>query len=190
MQSPSYLVHLIGFAGSGKLSIAKYLAPQLSALLVDNHHVNNVILGLIEPDGVTPLAAGVWDNIRQVRAAVLDTVLHHAKPGRSFVFTNELFEGDPRAEQACQHLASIAQARGALYRPVCLEISAQELALRVMTPGRAAQFKEMDTQAALLKASTRRVYRPLDHKVLDLAVTHLTAEQAADQIALMLRAMV
>ncbi len=187
MQSPSYFVHLIGFAGSGKLSIAKHLAPQLSALLVDNHHVNNVILGLVEPDGVTPLAAGVWDNIRQVRAAVLETVLHHAKPGRSFVFTNELFEGDPRAEQACQDLAQIAQARGAHYRPVCLDISAQELAQRVMSPARAAQFKEMDAQAALVKASTRRVYHPPGHTVLDIAVTHLTATQAANEIALRVR---
>lgn len=183
MQSPSFFVHLIGFAGSGKLSIAKHLAPQLSALLVDNHHVNNVILGLIEPDGVTPLAAGVWDNIRQVRSAVLDTILHHAKPGRGFVFTNELFEGDPRAEQACQDIAQIAQSRGALYRPVCLNISAQELAQRVANPARAAQFKETDARAALLKASTRRVYRPLQHKVLDIDVTPLSAAQAAAQIA-------
>ena len=183
MPRPACFVHIIGFAGSGKLSIATQLAQRLPAILVDNHFINNVVLGLIEPDGVTPLAPGVWVNIRKVRAVVLETIQDHAKAGRSFVFTNEILEGDPLAEKACEDIARVAQARGAVYVPVRLLISPQELARRVASPERAAKLKEIDADAALRKAETRRVFAPPNHKCLDLTVTDLSPEQAADEIA-------
>ena len=188
MQRPVYFVHLLGFAGSGKLSIARELAPRLNAILVDNHFVNNVVLGLIDPDGVSPLAPGVWTNIRKVRAVVLDTIEHYAKPGRSFVFTNEILEGEPLAEQACAEIARVAEARGATYLPVRLLVSAEELARRVASPERARKLKEIDVEAALRKAQTQRVYTPPNHKCMDITVTNLSAILAAEEIALHTRA--
>ncbi len=187
MQRPACFVHLLGFAGSGKLTIAKELAPRLPAILVDNHFINNVVLGLIEPDGVTPLEPEVWVNIRKVRAVVLETILHHAKPGRSFVFTNELLEGEPLAEQACEDIARVAHARGATYLPVRLLITPEELVLRVASPERVSKLKEVDTEAALRKAQTRQVFTPLNHECLDIMVTDLTPNQAAEEIALHVR---
>ena len=187
MQRPVCFVHLLGFAGSGKLSIAKELAPRLRAILVDNHFVNNVVLGLIEPDGVTPLPPGVWVNIRKVQDVVLETIQHYAKPGRSFVFTNEILEGEPLAEQACSAIAKIAESRGATYVPVRLLISAEELARRVASPERAAKLKEVDVEAALRKTQTQRVYTPPNYKCLDLTVTNMSAIDAAEEIALHVR---
>jgi len=184
MQRPAYFVHILGFAGSGKLTIAKQLVPQLRAILVDNHFINNVVLGLIEPDGVTPLAPDVWVNIRKVRAVVLDTILHHAKAGRSFVFTNEILEGDPLAEQACADIAAVAETRGATYVPVRLLISPEELARRVASPERASRLKEVDTDAALRKARTRQVFTPQGRGCLDITVTSLSPIQAAEEIAI------
>ena len=187
MQRPVYFVHILGFAGSGKLTIARELAPRLPAILVDNHFINNVVLGLIEPDGVTPLAPGVWVNIRKVIAVVLETIQHHAKPGRSFVFTNEILEGEPLAEQSCADIAKVADARGATYLPVRLLIKPEELALRVASPERASKLKEIDAVAALRKAQTRRVYAPPNHKCLDIEVTSLSPIHAAEEIALHVR---
>jgi predicted kinase len=187
MQHPAYFVHILGFAGSGKLTIAKQLAPRLPAILVDNHFINNVVLGLIDPDGITPLAPDVWVNIRKVRAVVLETILNHAKPGRSFVFTNEILEGEPLAEQACSDLAKVAKARGATYFPVRLFISPEELALRVASPERVSQLKEVDAEAALTKAQTRQVFKPRNHECQDIVVTNLSPIQAAEIIALHVR---
>ena len=183
MPPPAYFVHILGFAGAGKLTIAEQLARRLPAMLVDNHFINNVVLGLIEPDGVTPLAAGVWVNIRKVRAVVLETIQYHAKPGRSFVFTNEILEGEALAEQACEDIAKVAQARGAAYVPIRLLISPPELARRVASPERASKLKEVDVDAALRKAETRRVFAPANYKCADLTVTNLSPVQAADEIA-------
>ena len=188
MQRPACFVHILGFAGSGKLTIARELALRLPAILVDNHFVNNVVLGLIDPDGVTPLAAGVWDNIRKVRAIVFDTILLYAKPDRSFVFTNEILEGEALAEQTCADLARIAEARGATYLPVRLLISPEELARRVASPERTLRLKEVDTEAALMKAQTQRVFKPSNHHCLDITVTSLNPVEAAEDIARELRA--
>jgi hypothetical protein len=184
MQRPAYFIHLLGFAGSGKLTIARELALRLPAILVDNHFVNNVVLGLIEPDGVTPLAPGVWVNIRKVRAVVLETIEHYAKPGRRFVFTNEILEGESRAEQVCANIAKVAEARGAAYLPVRLLISTEELARRVVSPERASKLKEVDAEAAMRKAKTRLVYTPSNHTCLDIDVTDLSPVNAAERIAL------
>src|SRR5688500_10955918 len=92
-------IYLIGFAGSGKLTIAKAIQERYDCILVDNHLVNNVIFSLIDPDGKSNLPKTVWLNVGRVRDAVLDTIRDLAKPGRSFIFTNELLEGEERDTQ-------------------------------------------------------------------------------------------
>ena len=48
-------LYLLGFAGTGKLTIARAFARSVGAKVVDNHWINNPIFGLIDPDGVSPL---------------------------------------------------------------------------------------------------------------------------------------
>ena len=48
-------LYLLGFAGTGKLTIARAFARSVGAKVVDNHWINNAIFGLIDPDGVSPL---------------------------------------------------------------------------------------------------------------------------------------
>jgi shikimate kinase len=50
------LIYLIGFAGCGKLTIAKAIQKKIDCILVDNHLINNVIFSLIDPDGKTRFA--------------------------------------------------------------------------------------------------------------------------------------
>jgi hypothetical protein len=52
-------VYLVGFAGTGKLTIGRALAGLIGAKVVDNQWINNTIFGLIDCDGVTPLPEGV-----------------------------------------------------------------------------------------------------------------------------------
>ena len=54
-QKMTYVVYLVGFAGTGKLTIATELALRIDARVVDNQWVNNPIFGLVQTDGVTPL---------------------------------------------------------------------------------------------------------------------------------------
>src|SRR5262245_29704703 len=116
-------IYLIGFAGCGKLTIARAIQKKMDCILVDNHLINNVIFSLIDPDGKTKLPNKVWDNIHQVRSAVFDTIRNLAKPGRTFVFTNELLEGEDYHLKVFADTAELARARNALFLPVRLTIS-------------------------------------------------------------------
>lgn len=180
------IVYLIGFAGSGKLTIAKEIQARYDCILVDNHSINNVIFALLDLDGRTPLPSKVWDNVLLVRSAVLDTIRHLAKPGRSFLFTNELLDGEERDRKAFLDIAELARDRSALFLPVRLKISPDELARRVVSPGRAEGFKETNPEVAWKKAQEREVFKPQGFKVLEIDITSLTVEETAESILLAL----
>jgi len=180
-------IYLIGFAGCGKLTIAQAIRARCDCILVDNHLINNVIFSLIDPDGKTRLPDKVWEQVRQVRSAALETIRDLAKPGRIFIFTNELLEGEERCRQIFLEIADLARHRGAIFLPTRLTIAPVELARRVVSPGRAEQFKEIDPQAALTKAWEREVFRPHGFDYLELDVTTITAEEAAKRILVELK---
>lgn len=182
-------IYLIGFAGCGKLTIAQAIQMRCDCILVDNHFVNNVIFSLIDPDGKTKLPDKVWENVRRVRAAVLDTIRDVAKPGRTFVFTNELLEGEERDRRLFLEIADLARHRGAFFLPVRLTISPVELTRRVIAPGRAERLKAIDPQAALTKARQREVLRPHGFSFLEIDVTTTTAEEVAESILIGLKKM-
>jgi hypothetical protein len=181
------VIYLIGFAGCGKLTIAPAIRAKRDCILVDNHFVNNTIFALIDPDGKAPLPDAVWENVRRVRSVVLDTIRDMAKPGRTFVFTNELLEGEERDRQLFLEIADLAHHRGALFLPVRLTISPAELARRIVAPGRAERLKAIDPQAALTKAREREVLRPHGFSFLEIDVTTLTAEEVAESILVNVR---
>lgn len=178
------IIYLIGFAGCGKLTIARAIQARFDCILVDNHYVNNVIFSLIDPDGRTPLPARVWQNVDLVRTAVFDTIRHLSKPGRSFIFTNVLFEGGDIDQQIFLDIAGLAQDRGALFLPVRLLISPEELVRRVVSPDRAQKLKETDPQAAREKALEQEVFRPVGFPYLEIDITTLSPDEVADRILL------
>ena len=176
------ILYLIGFAGTGKLTIAKAILARAPFLLVDNHFINNVVFRLIDMDGKSPLPPKVWENVGKVRSIVFDTIRNLAKPDRNFVLTNELIEGAEEDEKVFQEVRALAMARGATFLPVRLLITPEELARRVVSPQRQALLKSRDPDEALRIARKHHVYLPkgVDSFVLD--VTKLSPVDAAEQI--------
>jgi hypothetical protein len=176
------ILYLIGFAGCGKLTIARAIQARYDCILVDNHRINNVIFALLDLDGKTRLPEKVWDNVLLVRSAVLDTIRYLAKPGRNFIFTNELLEGQERDRKAFFAIAELARDRNALFLPVRLMISPDELSRRVVSLDRAEHFKETDPDAALKKAHEREVFEPHGFNYLEIEITALAPEEVAERI--------
>ncbi|WP_205820973.1 chloramphenicol phosphotransferase [Methylobacterium nonmethylotrophicum] len=143
------VVYLVGFAGVGKLTTALALAKLFDARVVDNHWINNPIFGLLDTDGVTPLPAGVWDQVAKVRSAVLETIATLSAPGASFIFTHEGYDGDPEDHAIYRAMASTAERRGAQFVPVRLLCEVREHARRIVLAERAVRLKCVDPDVAI-----------------------------------------
>jgi hypothetical protein len=173
------VVVLLGYPGSGKLTIARLLAPRIGALVVDNHWVNNPIFGLIATDGMTPLPAAVWAQVDKVQEAVMETIATLAPPDGSFILTYCAFEGDSGDRKSYELMRMTAERREALFVPVRTLCSEEEVARRTVSPGRKEQLKSIDPVDGARLVRTRAVLDPRHQNQMTLDVSALSAEQSA-----------
>jgi len=177
------LIHLLGFPGTGKYTIAKEMVQQADIRLVDNHLINNTIFTLIKTDGKTKLPERVWDNTIKIWEVVADTMVHISPPDFNFVLTNALVEGDALDIQHAKNMMAVAAARGGRYIPVRLVLSdLDEHVARITAADRKNRLKEINAEAPkryLEKHKVLDVGHPLG---LTLDVTRLTAAEAAQKI--------
>jgi hypothetical protein len=188
------MVYLVGFPGTGKLTVARELALILKARVVDNQWINNPIFGLLDSDRVTPFPIGVWDQITKVRQAVLETIATLSAPDANFILTHAGYDNDRGDEEIYNAIARTAERRGAFFVPVRLLCEEAELVRRVVSPDRASRLKSMDPEAARREARTRDVLKvnhanqmTLDISAISpqesarLVLAHIQARQAAER---------
>jgi hypothetical protein len=177
---------LIGFSGTGKLTVAKALRSLLmdrgrTVRLVDNHYVNNPIFGLVENDGVRQLPAGTWDMVGEVRDTIVRTVETLSPRDWSFIFTNDLT--DSLMERAwVERLLAVAEGRGSLFVPVRLLCEVEELCRRIASPERRVLMKSTDPDWIRLRAETQQVLDPGLPSTLTLDITSMQPDEAAGRI--------
>lgn len=182
MTQPPAIFHLIGKPGVGKYTVGSELARRTGARLVDNHSIANVIFNVINPDGVTPLPEGIWPRVGQVRAAVLDTIVHLSPPGLSFVFTNYM-RGDDAAEYAIfEEFAAIAALRRSTFVPVILSCETAELVRRIVRPDRRERMKLIDPIEGARLNDRVPQFAPNHPNALHLDVTHTAPQETAQAI--------
>ena len=121
------IVYLIGYAGTGKYTIAKELARLTGAVIVDNHLINNPVFSVVGASGKMPVPTGVWQKIEGIRRIVLDTIAELAPPEASFLLTNELFEGKSVDRRWYEDVAILATRRQARLVPVILRCDPEEV---------------------------------------------------------------
>jgi hypothetical protein len=173
------MVYLVGFSGTGKLTVAHELALLLKAKVVDNHWINNPILGLIDSDRVTPFPEGVWDQIAKVRQAVLDTIATLSAPDSSFIMTHAGYDDDPEDWKIYNAIAEAAERRDALFVPIRLLCAEEELLKRVVSSERALNHKNMDPEAASRDSKGRNVLAFKHANGMTLDITALSPPDAA-----------
>src|SRR3954468_10185542 len=107
------IVHLVGFPGAGKYTVAKALVRAGADsgqhyVLIDNHYTTNVIFGVMEVDGIRPVPPTVWARVDGAREAVFKAIVEFSPPEWSFVFTNVLTMEEPLDPPAARRLIALA----------------------------------------------------------------------------------
>ena len=176
------MVVLIGFAGTGKYTIGRELCERTGARLIDNHLINNPIFRAINADGVTPLPFGVWDRVKEVRAAVYKAIRELSPPGMGFVFTMELRESKPEDHNAFRDLERLAAARQCRFIPIRMICGVEELCRRIADPARVAMLREISPELARKKFAEDSVLNVPHVNQRTLDVTKRTASGSVDAI--------
>ena len=176
------IIYLIGFAGTGKYTIAKEICRLTNARLVDNHLINNPVFSLIRADGKKPLPESVWEKTWAIRHIVLDVIKDISPAEFSFVFTNELVDGSSDDEKLFSEVVELAASRGSKLIPVRLSCDEGELCNRIQSPDRTTRFKDTNVDNARNKIRSRKVLGIAHPNLLDLDVTNRSALQAAELI--------
>jgi chloramphenicol phosphotransferase-like protein len=176
------IVYLVGFSGTGKLTVARELAGPLKARVVDNHWINNPILGLIDNDRVTPFPIGVWDQIDQVREAVLETIATLSARDANFILTHAGHDDDPQDHEISQAILRTADRRRAVFVPVRLLCNETQLVRRVVSPERTARLKGMNPEAAARTVRTRDVLKVNHANAMTLDTSDVSPQESARRI--------
>jgi hypothetical protein len=181
------VVHLVGYPGVGKYTVARELADLAAAagsriVVVDNHLTSNVIFSVLPVDGIAPLPATVWDRVQEVRDAVLRAIEELSPREWSFVFTNVLTEGVAGDERVVDRLIQLAARRHSRYVPVRLTCGTDELLGRVTRPDRRARRKWVDPVGVRSFIETSAVLEICHPGRIDIDVTSLPAADVAARI--------
>jgi hypothetical protein len=176
------MVLLIGFAGTGKYTIGRELCERTGAKLIDNHLINNPIFRAVDADGVTPLPFGVWERVKEVRAAVYKAIRELSPPGVGFVFTMELRESNPEDHKAFRDLERLAAARQSRFIPIRMICGVEELCRRVADPVRATMLKTISPELVRKKFAEDSVLNVPHVNQRTLDVTKRTASGSVDAI--------
>lgn len=176
------IIVLIGFAGTGKFTIARDICDRTGAKLIDNHLINNPIFKVVNADGVSPLPPGVWDKVKKVRTTVYEAIRELSPPEMSFVFTIELIDGKPGEQEAFDDLEKLAATRKSLFLPVRLICDVEELVRRVVNPARIQMIKSISPAEARRKSESESVLNSSHPHTLTLDVTEKTPGESAESI--------
>ncbi|MCA9843810.1 MAG: hypothetical protein KC482_06595 [Dehalococcoidia bacterium] len=173
---------LTGFPGTGKYTVARALVEQLrlggdTALLVDNHWINNPIFGLIESDGISPLLPEVWERVAEVRDAVFRT-LEELTPRAWHVVTTAYLDGQTDLGYV-ERLAALSAARGSTFVPVRLQCEVDENVRRISLPERRERMKAVDPELPVRLALKGPPFVSGHANELSLDITARTPLEAA-----------
>lgn len=171
----SCVVHINGWPGSGKLTISRVVAKRLGGRLIDNHSLLNPAECLFERSD---------PRFQTVRKAIRTLVFDHAAtlpPHIPIVLTDALADlaYDRALFDDCKTLAA---RRAVPLVAVVLACDEEENVRRITAPGRAELLKMTDTAILRSIRTEYSLLRPEGVSCIDLDVSALPPEAAADAL--------
>lgn len=171
------IIHICGMPGVGKLTIAKHLKTLMSARLIDNHLLVDLVVNICDRDeDYIPL-------LQQITAACFAKLAQRRKDS-CIIFTNALaaeLPEDVERFNAVQELAAIMEYP---FVPVLITCARDENARRIVSEDRALKTKPRDPALLdQLRSQYTIVHDQYHPNALTLDNTNLDAYSAAKMIA-------
>jgi hypothetical protein len=176
---------LLGFPGTGKLTIAREIVAVLEergepAALLDNHATANLVWSLVpierrfEPE--------VMGTINELRRVLMTAARSITGPTHSLVLTNFVPAAQPGSVLDPHRALALALARPLI--AVVLRCDREEVLRRVVSPERERNLKlgDADVAARIMDAGMSLPDWP---ELVDLDITGLTAREAALRVVAM-----
>jgi len=169
------VLHINGWPGCGKLTIARIVAARLNARLLDNHTLLNPAEALFTRDD--PLHRALRKSLRET----IFRFVAQVPPGVPIVFTDALADDAGDAAMFDEY-RELARGRSARLVSAVLDCDLEENVRRLTTAGRAERMKL--TRPAVLTAlrNRYRLLKPGGVALIEIDVTSLAAEQAAAEL--------
>lgn len=144
MKTETKIIHLIGFPGTGKYTIAKELCRQDESLvLIDNHAINNVLFSTMDLSKRLPVE--IFGYINEIYDVLFKTMSTISRKDKSFIFTNTLTNEDDFDRIFLNKIIEMSERRNSVYIPIRLVCGRKELHRRLVTPERKKKMKLTDT---------------------------------------------
>ncbi|KAI9833610.1 MAG: hypothetical protein M1819_003563 [Sarea resinae] len=175
---PFPIIHINGYPGAGKRTIARILVGLLDAFearLVHNHL-------LIDPAGaVLPRTSSDYQALRRkIREAVFDTLVQSADTMRSMYVFTDYQSSDALGTSVVAEYESTALRRGCDFIPVIVQCSTPENLRRYVSEERTLLGKVTDVALLSHFRDNAEVHRFSNHPLqLELDVTNLEPAIAA-----------
>ena len=176
------IIHLNGYPGTGKLTVAKEICRQAGFRLIDNHATANLVFNMVRKDGKTSIPREAWDVIGQIRNIVTDSLPKLAPKSLSFVFTNCLAHGDQSDIDVIASVEKATLARGGIFVPVVLTCDMEENRRRVVRPDRETNMKMTDADGLKDLYNDFDLLRYDHDNFFELDITSVTPANAAKAI--------
>ncbi len=168
----SVIVHINGWPGTGKLTIARILTEQLNGRLIDNHTLLNPAERLYVRG--TP----EWKQLRvEIRTLVFEHVAR-LPPDIPIVMTDALAE-HPDDIKMFNEYRALSSRRGARLVPVVLQCTPEENRRRLRAAGRGELLKLVDAAVLDDLRAKYELLRPAGLPSVELGVDGLSAADAA-----------
>ncbi|GAB7322481.1 hypothetical protein MBLNU13_g03418t1 [Cladosporium sp. NU13] len=191
------IIHLNGFPGTGKLTIARKLVEKLNREYEQQHpsqsanHIRAKLVHnhlLIDPAGaVLERSQPGYNELRTaIRQAVFTTLINESSTYETIYVFTDWQSGNAVGSGVCEEYLAMAKARGSQFIPILVSCEEQENVRRIQGVSRAISDKLTDSELLVQwrqEVDPPPVYLFSDQGArLELDVSSLTPEQAADAI--------
>jgi predicted kinase len=167
------ILHINGYPGVGKLTVARMLAEALDAKLVDNHSIYNLAFALTEYK-----SAAYYETLEAVRAIAFERVLELPEK-TPVISTNAHMTDSAWGNANWDAVVDLARRRGSPLLILVLDCAPAENDRRIASPEREAKRKLTDPSKFTGNWSGRELIdRDGDHMV-HIDTTGLSAEETA-----------